>query len=92
MSEGKRLAEISEVREKEDGDIVHVVEESVSIAQVEEIVENCKTGRCDCMTESTKTNLSEGYMHRTIGQSPFLPLSTWLPLCHGKRYKGARRP
>jgi len=21
---------------------------------VEEIVENCKTGRCDCMTESTK--------------------------------------
>ena len=30
------------------------MEESVSIAQVEEIVENCKTGRCDCMTESTK--------------------------------------
>lgn len=54
MSEGKRLAEISEVREKEDGVIVQVVEESVSIAQVEEIVENCKTGRCDCMTESTK--------------------------------------
>lgn len=54
MSEGKRLAEISEVREKEDGVIVQVVEESVSIAKVEEIVENCKTGRCDCMTESTK--------------------------------------
>ena len=87
-------------------------------------MEICKTGRCDCMTESTKqkvefiqvklvdnkpaieimgkvskeeininrrrikntitgyqayrpkspkTNLSEGYMQRTIGQSPFLP-------------------
>jgi len=54
MSEGKRLAEISEVREKEDGVIVQVVEESVSFAQVVEFVENCKTGRCDCMTESTK--------------------------------------
>ena len=32
MSEGKRLAEISEVREKEDGVLVQVVEESVSIA------------------------------------------------------------
>ena len=32
MSEGKRLAEISEAREKEDGVIVQVVEESVSIA------------------------------------------------------------
>ena len=38
MSEGKRLAEIAEVREKEDGGIVQVVEESVSIAQVDEIV------------------------------------------------------
>lgn len=52
--EGKRLADVSEVKQKEDGVIVQVVEDNISIEKVEEIVNNCKTGQCDCMSDTTK--------------------------------------
>lgn len=56
--EGRKLADVSEVRQGDGVVVVQIVEDNISVEKVEEIVNNCKTGDCTgdcrCMSESTK--------------------------------------
>lgn len=58
MERGKRLFEVSKVERTEDGVVVRVVEEGVMKEKIEEIVNNCKTGQCSCISEETKRKVS----------------------------------
>lgn len=58
MERGKRLFEVSKVERTEDGVVVRVVEKGVMKEKIEEIVNNCKTGQCSCISEETKRKVS----------------------------------
>ncbi|GAB6078597.1 hypothetical protein [Hydrogenobaculum acidophilum] len=55
--EKKRLKDVSEVIKTQEGVKIEV-KENVNAKDVEEIVNNCKTGKCDCMTEQMKAKVS----------------------------------
>ncbi|WP_028949898.1 hypothetical protein [Sulfurihydrogenibium subterraneum] len=55
--EKKKLKEISQIVETEEG-IKIQVQENVNIEDVKEIVDNCKTGKCDCMSQEIKAKIS----------------------------------
>ena len=55
--EKKKLKEISQIVETEEG-IKIQVQENVNIEDVKEIVDNCKTGKCDCMSQEIKAKVS----------------------------------
>ena len=47
----KRMKDVSEIKSTGDGVVIEVVDETVNAQSVKEVVENCQTGKCDCMTE-----------------------------------------
>lgn len=55
--EKKRLKDVSEVIKTQDGVKIEV-QENVNAKDVEEIVNNCKTGKCDCMSDDMKARVS----------------------------------
>jgi len=55
--EKKRLKDVSEVIKTQEGVKIEV-QENVNAEDVKEIVENCKTGRCDCMSQEVKARVS----------------------------------
>lgn len=71
--EGKRLADVSQIVQKEDGVVVQVVEGNVCLEKVQEIVESCKTGKCDCMSDATKQKV-EFIQVKLIGGKPAIEI------------------
>lgn len=71
--EGKRLVDVSQVKQDKDGVVVQVVDEGIALEKVEEIVNNCKTGQCDCMSEATKQKVE--FIHvKLIGGKPAIEI------------------
>lgn len=56
--EGKRMKDVSEIRETEKGVVIEVVDENVDTNKIGEVVERCKTGKCECMSEELKKKVS----------------------------------
>ncbi|WP_293448303.1 hypothetical protein [Persephonella sp.] len=54
----KRMKDVSQVRSTEEGVIIEVIDKTVDAEKVKEVVENCQTGKCDCMSEETKTKVT----------------------------------
>ncbi len=50
----RTIKDVGEVKKTEDGVVIEVKDSSVEAEKVKEIVENCQTGKCDCMSEETK--------------------------------------
>ncbi len=50
----RTIKDVSEVRKMKEGVVIEVKDSSVEAQKVKEIVENCQTGRCDCMSEEVK--------------------------------------
>jgi hypothetical protein len=55
--EGKKLKDVSEVKQTQEGVKIDIVED-VDPSKVEQIVENCKAGRCECMSDEMKAKVS----------------------------------
>ena len=54
----KRIKDVSQVRSTEEGVIIEVIDKTVDAEKVKEVVENCQTGKCDCMSEETKAKVT----------------------------------
>ncbi|WP_293444962.1 hypothetical protein [Persephonella sp.] len=54
----KRMKDVSQVRSTEEGVIIEVIDKTVDAEKVKEVVENCQTGKCDCMSEETKAKVT----------------------------------
>ena len=54
----KTMKDVSEVKSTKEGVIIEVVDNSVDTEKVKEVVENCQTGKCDCMSETTKQKIT----------------------------------
>ena len=54
----KTMKDVSQVKSTEEGVIIEVVDETVDANKVKEVVENCQTGKCDCMSEETKAKVT----------------------------------
>ncbi len=52
------IKDVSEVKKTEGGVVIEVKDSSVEAQKVKEIVENCQTGKCDCMSEETKQKVT----------------------------------
>ena len=50
----KTIKDVSKVKSTEEGVIIEVFDETVDSSKVKEVVENCQTGKCDCMSEEMK--------------------------------------
>lgn len=55
--EKKRLKDVSQVVETQEGVKIEI-KESVNLEGIKEIVDNCKTGKCDCMSQEVKAKVS----------------------------------
>ena len=53
----KTMKDVSKVKATEEGVVIEVVDETVDANKVKEVVENCQTGKCDCMSEETKAKV-----------------------------------
>ena len=54
----KTMKDVSQVKSTEEGVVIEVIDETVDTNKVKEVVENCKTGKCDCMSEETKQKIT----------------------------------
>ncbi|WP_297456687.1 hypothetical protein [Persephonella sp.] len=54
----KTMKDVSQVKSTEEGVVIEVVDETVDANKVKEVVENCQTGKCDCMSEETKAKVT----------------------------------
>ena len=54
----KTMKDVSEVKSTKEGVIIEVVDNSVDTEKVKEVVENCQTGKCDCMSETIKQKIT----------------------------------
>ncbi len=54
----RTIKDVSEVKKTEGGVVIEVKDSSVEAQKVKEIVENCQTGKCDCMSEETKQKVT----------------------------------
>ena len=54
----KIMKDVSQVKSTEEGVVIEVVDETVDANKVKEVVENCQTGKCDCMSEETKAKVT----------------------------------
>ncbi len=54
----KTMKDVSQVKSTEEGVIIEVFDETVDTEKVKEVVENCQTGKCDCMSEETKAKVT----------------------------------
>ncbi|GAB6072124.1 hypothetical protein JCM14244_05010 [Venenivibrio stagnispumantis] len=52
--EKRTIKDVSEVKKTEEGVVIEIKDNTVEAEKVKEIVENCQTGKCDCMTEEMK--------------------------------------
>ncbi|WP_457625310.1 hypothetical protein [Persephonella sp.] len=52
--EKRTIKDVSKVKKTEDGIIIEVIDETVETEKIKEIIENCRTGKCDCIPEETK--------------------------------------
>jgi hypothetical protein len=52
--EKRTIKDVSEVKKTKEGVVIEVKDNTVEAEKVKEIVENCQTGKCDCMPESVK--------------------------------------
>ncbi len=56
--EGKKMKDVSLIKQTQEGVIIEVVGEGVDSSKVEQVVERCKTGQCSCMTDEMKQRVS----------------------------------
>ncbi len=54
----KTMKDVSQVKSTEEGVIIEVFDATVDTEKVKEVVENCQTGKCDCMSEETKAKVT----------------------------------
>ncbi len=54
----KTMKDVSQVKAIEEGVVIEVVDESADTDKIKEVVENCQTGKCDCMSEETKAKVT----------------------------------
>ncbi len=54
----RTIKDVSQVRKTENGVVIEVKDSSVEAEKVKEIVENCQTGKCDCMSEEIKQKVT----------------------------------
>ncbi len=54
----KTMKDVSQVKSTEEGVIIEVIDATVDTEKVKEVVENCQTGKCDCMSEETKAKVT----------------------------------
>ncbi len=54
----RTIKDVSEVKKTQDGIVIEVKDDTVEAEKVKEIVENCQTGRCDCMSEEVKQKVT----------------------------------
>ncbi|SNZ08414.1 hypothetical protein SAMN06265182_1271 [Persephonella hydrogeniphila] len=52
--EKRTIKDVSEIKKTDEGVVIEVVDNTVKAEKVKEIVENCQTGKCDCMPEEVK--------------------------------------
>ncbi len=55
--EGKKMKDVSELKQTEEGVVIEI-KEDVDPQKIEQIVENCKAGRCECMSADMKAKVS----------------------------------
>ncbi|MGC8588563.1 MAG: hypothetical protein ACP5LI_06045 [Hydrogenobaculum sp.] len=55
--EGKKIKDVSELKQTEDGVVIDI-KEDVDPQKIEQIVENCKAGKCECMSNEMKARVS----------------------------------
>lgn len=53
----KTMKDVSNVKLTEEGVIIEIVDDTVDTQKVQEVVENCQTGKCDCMSEEVKAKV-----------------------------------
>ena len=54
----KTMKDVSQVKSTEEGVVIEVVDETVDANKVKEVIENCQTGKCNCMSEETKAKVT----------------------------------
>lgn len=50
----RTIKDVGKIKKTEDGVIIEIKDDTVEADKVKEIVENCQTGKCDCMSEEVK--------------------------------------
>jgi cytochrome c len=55
--EGKKIKDVSELKQTKDGVVIEI-KEDVDPQKIEQIVENCKAGKCECMSAEMKAKVS----------------------------------
>jgi nicotinate-nucleotide pyrophosphorylase len=50
----RTIKDVSVVKKTEDGVVIEVEDNTVEAEKVKEIVDNCQTGKCDCMSDEVK--------------------------------------
>lgn len=50
----RTIKDVSEVKKTDEGVVIEVKDNTVNPEKVKEIVDNCQTGKCDCMSEEVK--------------------------------------
>ena len=60
MSELKRtMNDVSTIKKVNDGVLIEVTETAVDPAKVEQVITNCKEGKCECMRPEVKSKVSD---------------------------------
>ncbi|MCX7759860.1 MAG: hypothetical protein N2Z81_01625 [Hydrogenothermaceae bacterium] len=55
---GKYIKDVSQVKKTDEGVLIELIDSEVSKEKLEEMITNCQTGRCECMTEETKKKIT----------------------------------
>lgn len=56
-SKGRTMKDVSEVSKVAGGVRIRITDETVKKEDVQEIVDNCKHGRCECMSDVAKAKV-----------------------------------
>ena len=60
MSELKRtMNDVSTIKKVNDGVLIEVTETAVDPAKVEQVITNCKEGKCECMRPEVKSKVAD---------------------------------
>ncbi len=57
-SKSRTMKDVSEVGEVSGGVRIRITDETVKKEVVQEIVDNCKHGRCECMSDAAKAKVT----------------------------------
>ncbi len=58
IDETRTIKDVSEVKKSVEGVLVNITAADVKVEKLEEIVMNCQTGACDCMSPEIKQKIT----------------------------------